>query len=110
MEKHETKGMSLQPEVLDPEQQTQTDILGKWTAATYSTSEEMLEVISRVASGRFKWKIRASHYFDEAISFAKWGWNCKRLKRCKIKCSSDKNRRLKLALSLILTLLSTLLS
>eukprot|EP00924_Labyrinthula_sp_SR-Ha-C_P004989 augustus_masked-scaffold_1-processed-gene-17.54-mRNA-1 protein AED:1.00 eAED:1.00 QI:0/0/0/0/1/1/4/0/573 len=51
----------------------------------------MLEVISRVASGRFKWKIRASHYFDEAISFAKWGWNCKRLKRCKIKCSSDKN-------------------
>eukprot|EP00924_Labyrinthula_sp_SR-Ha-C_P001172 snap_masked-scaffold_7-processed-gene-15.25-mRNA-1 protein AED:1.00 eAED:1.00 QI:0/-1/0/0/-1/1/1/0/197 len=51
----------------------------------------MLEVISRLASGRFKWKIRSSHYFDEAISFAKWGWNCKRLKRCKIKCSSDKN-------------------
>eukprot|EP00924_Labyrinthula_sp_SR-Ha-C_P010842 augustus_masked-scaffold_35-processed-gene-2.84-mRNA-1 protein AED:1.00 eAED:1.00 QI:0/0/0/0/1/1/5/0/512 len=78
-------------EVLDPEQQSQSEILGTWTAATYSTSEEMLEVISRVASGRFKWKIRASHYFDEAISFAKWGWNCKRLKRCKIKCSSDKN-------------------
>eukprot|EP00924_Labyrinthula_sp_SR-Ha-C_P007961 augustus_masked-scaffold_41-processed-gene-1.45-mRNA-1 protein AED:1.00 eAED:1.00 QI:0/0/0/0/1/1/3/0/622 len=51
----------------------------------------MLEVVSRLASGRFKWKIRASHYFDEVISIAKWGWNCKRLKRCKIKCSSDKN-------------------
>eukprot|EP00924_Labyrinthula_sp_SR-Ha-C_P016323 augustus_masked-scaffold_73-processed-gene-0.53-mRNA-1 protein AED:1.00 eAED:1.00 QI:0/0/0/0/1/1/4/0/575 len=51
----------------------------------------MLEVVSRLASGRLKWKIRASHYFDEAISFAKWGWNCKRLKRCKIKCSSSKN-------------------
>eukprot|EP00924_Labyrinthula_sp_SR-Ha-C_P014686 snap_masked-scaffold_74-processed-gene-0.46-mRNA-1 protein AED:1.00 eAED:1.00 QI:0/-1/0/0/-1/1/1/0/251 len=91
MQKDETKVTSLQPEVLDPEEQTQTDILGKWTAATYSTSEEMLEVVSRLASGRFKWKIRASHYFDEVISFAKWGWNCKRLKRCKIKCSSDKN-------------------
>eukprot|EP00924_Labyrinthula_sp_SR-Ha-C_P011242 augustus_masked-scaffold_48-processed-gene-1.17-mRNA-1 protein AED:1.00 eAED:1.00 QI:0/0/0/0/1/1/5/0/978 len=78
-------------EVLDPEEQSQKDILRKWTSATYSTSEEMLEVISRLASGRFMWKIRASHYFDEVISFAKWGWNCKRLRRCKIKCSSDKN-------------------
>eukprot|EP00924_Labyrinthula_sp_SR-Ha-C_P014096 augustus_masked-scaffold_56-processed-gene-1.86-mRNA-1 protein AED:1.00 eAED:1.00 QI:0/0/0/0/1/1/2/0/357 len=91
MEKHETKGTNLQLEVLDPVEQSQSNLLGKWTSATYSTSEEMLEVIGRVASGRFKWKIRASHYFDEAISFAKWGWNCKRLKRCKIKCSSDKN-------------------
>eukprot|EP00924_Labyrinthula_sp_SR-Ha-C_P009101 augustus_masked-scaffold_2-processed-gene-12.17-mRNA-1 protein AED:1.00 eAED:1.00 QI:0/0/0/0/1/1/3/0/590 len=91
MEKHETKGTNLQLEVLDPEEQSQSKLLGKWTSASYSTSEEMLEVISRVASGRFKWKIHASHYFDEAISFAKWGWNCKRLKRCKIKCSSDKN-------------------
>eukprot|EP00924_Labyrinthula_sp_SR-Ha-C_P011996 snap_masked-scaffold_26-processed-gene-1.8-mRNA-1 protein AED:1.00 eAED:1.00 QI:0/-1/0/0/-1/1/1/0/81 len=81
MEKHETKGTNLQLEVLDPEEQSQSKLLGKWTSATYSTSEEMLEVISRVASVRFKWKIRASHYFDEAISFAKWGWNCKRLKR-----------------------------
>eukprot|EP00924_Labyrinthula_sp_SR-Ha-C_P010983 snap_masked-scaffold_33-processed-gene-1.17-mRNA-1 protein AED:1.00 eAED:1.00 QI:0/-1/0/0/-1/1/1/0/131 len=91
MQKDETKGTSLQPEVLDPEQQTQSDIIGKWTAATYSTSEEMLEVVSRLASGRFKWKIRASRYFDEVISLVKWGWNFKRLKRGKIKCSSDKN-------------------
>eukprot|EP00924_Labyrinthula_sp_SR-Ha-C_P001598 augustus_masked-scaffold_18-processed-gene-2.13-mRNA-1 protein AED:1.00 eAED:1.00 QI:0/0/0/0/1/1/3/0/488 len=63
MQKDETKGTSLQPEVLDPEQQSQSEILGKWTATTYSTSEEMLEVISRLVSGRFKWKIHASHYF-----------------------------------------------
>eukprot|EP00924_Labyrinthula_sp_SR-Ha-C_P013009 maker-scaffold_12-snap-gene-6.41-mRNA-1 protein AED:0.42 eAED:0.44 QI:0/0/0/1/0/0/2/0/344 len=91
MQIDETKGTSLQPEVLDPEQQSQSEILRKWTAATYSTSEEMLEVISRLASGRSKWKIRASRYFDEVISLVKWGWNFKRLKRGKIKCSSDKN-------------------
>eukprot|EP00924_Labyrinthula_sp_SR-Ha-C_P002621 snap_masked-scaffold_13-processed-gene-1.26-mRNA-1 protein AED:1.00 eAED:1.00 QI:0/-1/0/0/-1/1/1/0/106 len=91
MQKEGTKGKNLQPEVLHPEQQIQSGLLGKWTAATYSTSEEMLQVISRLSSGQFKWKIRASHYFDEAISFGKWGWNCKKLKRCKIKCSSDKN-------------------
>eukprot|EP00924_Labyrinthula_sp_SR-Ha-C_P004782 snap_masked-scaffold_1-processed-gene-11.28-mRNA-1 protein AED:1.00 eAED:1.00 QI:0/0/0/0/1/1/2/0/340 len=51
----------------------------------------MMEVLSRLANGRFKWEIHASHYFNEAISFAKWGWNCKRLKRCKVQCSSDKN-------------------
>eukprot|EP00924_Labyrinthula_sp_SR-Ha-C_P007856 augustus_masked-scaffold_28-processed-gene-4.107-mRNA-1 protein AED:1.00 eAED:1.00 QI:0/-1/0/0/-1/1/1/0/204 len=51
----------------------------------------MLEVFSRLFSGRFKWKIRAFHFFHEVICFAKWGWNCKRLKRCKLKCSSDKN-------------------
>eukprot|EP00924_Labyrinthula_sp_SR-Ha-C_P002921 augustus_masked-scaffold_13-processed-gene-10.18-mRNA-1 protein AED:1.00 eAED:1.00 QI:0/0/0/0/1/1/2/0/530 len=81
MEKHETKGTNLQLEVLDPEEQSQSEILRKWTAATYSTSEEMLEVISRLASGRSKWKIRASRYFDEVISLVKWGWNFKRLKR-----------------------------
>eukprot|EP00924_Labyrinthula_sp_SR-Ha-C_P002016 snap_masked-scaffold_30-processed-gene-3.100-mRNA-1 protein AED:1.00 eAED:1.00 QI:0/-1/0/0/-1/1/1/0/71 len=71
MQKNETTGTSLQPEVLDPEGQSQSEVLGKWTSATYSTSEEMLEVISRLASGWFNWKIRASHYFHEAIRFAK---------------------------------------
>eukprot|EP00924_Labyrinthula_sp_SR-Ha-C_P010064 augustus_masked-scaffold_40-processed-gene-0.17-mRNA-1 protein AED:1.00 eAED:1.00 QI:0/0/0/0/1/1/5/0/585 len=50
MQKDETKGTSLQSEALDPEQQSQSELLGKWTAATYSTSKEMLEVISRLAS------------------------------------------------------------
>eukprot|EP00924_Labyrinthula_sp_SR-Ha-C_P016303 snap_masked-scaffold_106-processed-gene-0.9-mRNA-1 protein AED:1.00 eAED:1.00 QI:0/-1/0/0/-1/1/1/0/133 len=91
MQKDETKGTSLKPEVLDPEQQSQSEILGKWTAATYSTSEEMLEVVSRLASGRFKWKIRASHCFDEVISYTKLNWNIKKLKRSKLNCSSEKN-------------------
>eukprot|EP00924_Labyrinthula_sp_SR-Ha-C_P014564 augustus_masked-scaffold_34-processed-gene-1.10-mRNA-1 protein AED:1.00 eAED:1.00 QI:0/0/0/0/1/1/2/0/588 len=91
MKKGKIKGTGLQPEVLHPEEENDSKLIGKWTAATYSTSEEMLEVISRLASGRSKWKIRASRYFDEVISLVKWGWNCKRLKRCKIKCSSDKN-------------------
>eukprot|EP00924_Labyrinthula_sp_SR-Ha-C_P003493 snap_masked-scaffold_15-processed-gene-10.46-mRNA-1 protein AED:1.00 eAED:1.00 QI:0/-1/0/0/-1/1/1/0/174 len=91
MQKDESKGMSLQPEVLDPEQQSQSEILGKWTAATYSTSEEMLEVVSRLASGRFKWIFRVSHCFDEAIGYVKRGWNCKVYKRCKIQYSSDKH-------------------
>eukprot|EP00924_Labyrinthula_sp_SR-Ha-C_P016973 snap_masked-scaffold_6-processed-gene-20.33-mRNA-1 protein AED:1.00 eAED:1.00 QI:0/0/0/0/1/1/2/0/191 len=67
---------SLQPGVIDPEQQTQSKLLGKWTAAPYSNSEEMMELVSGLASGSFKWKIHTSHYFDGAISFAKWDKNC----------------------------------
>eukprot|EP00924_Labyrinthula_sp_SR-Ha-C_P000815 augustus_masked-scaffold_7-processed-gene-4.59-mRNA-1 protein AED:1.00 eAED:1.00 QI:0/0/0/0/1/1/3/0/606 len=63
MQKDKTKGANLQPKVPGPEQQSRSELLGKWTATTYSTSEEMLEVITRLVSGRFKWKIHASHYF-----------------------------------------------
>eukprot|EP00924_Labyrinthula_sp_SR-Ha-C_P004946 augustus_masked-scaffold_1-processed-gene-16.14-mRNA-1 protein AED:1.00 eAED:1.00 QI:0/0/0/0/1/1/4/0/604 len=50
MQKDETKGTILEAEVLDPEQQSQSEILGKWTGASYSTSEEIMEVISTLAS------------------------------------------------------------
>eukprot|EP00924_Labyrinthula_sp_SR-Ha-C_P016194 snap_masked-scaffold_4-processed-gene-21.48-mRNA-1 protein AED:1.00 eAED:1.00 QI:0/-1/0/0/-1/1/1/0/232 len=85
------KRENLQPKVSSPEKEETVETLKKYTAASYSTSEEIMELISTVATGSFKWKIHASHYYDEAMSFAKWGWNCKRLRRCKIKCSSDKN-------------------
>eukprot|EP00924_Labyrinthula_sp_SR-Ha-C_P003221 snap_masked-scaffold_15-processed-gene-2.50-mRNA-1 protein AED:1.00 eAED:1.00 QI:0/0/0/0/1/1/2/0/153 len=51
----------------------------------------MMEAISRLSRGRSSWKIRTSYYFDQANSYAKRDWNCKRLKKCKIKLNSVKN-------------------
>eukprot|EP00924_Labyrinthula_sp_SR-Ha-C_P010531 snap_masked-scaffold_70-processed-gene-0.79-mRNA-1 protein AED:1.00 eAED:1.00 QI:0/0/0/0/1/1/3/0/230 len=46
MQKDETNGIKLKPDVLDPEEQSKSEVFENWTSATYSTLEKMLEVIN----------------------------------------------------------------
>eukprot|EP00924_Labyrinthula_sp_SR-Ha-C_P013246 snap_masked-scaffold_45-processed-gene-0.21-mRNA-1 protein AED:1.00 eAED:1.00 QI:0/-1/0/0/-1/1/1/0/110 len=110
MQKEETKGKSLQPEVIHPEEQSQSEVLGKCTSATYSTSGEMLEVISRLSTGPLSGKFVFLTTLTRQSAWLSGIGTAKELRDVKLSVVQTKIARLKLTISLILKLLSTFLS